>query len=114
DAGCDVYRCDGATHQQRLRSLLAELGRRNMTNVLVEGGGRLFANLHRIECVDEVHAFIAAKIVGDTAVTPMSGNDACKAPQGVAGMASVDQLHSVTVRQLGRDVHVHGRLRAPS
>ena len=41
DAGCEVFVCEGATPAARLDALLDELGRRRMTNVLVEGGGRL-------------------------------------------------------------------------
>jgi len=41
DAGIQVFRCEGSTHAERLESLLDELGRRRMTNVLVEGGSRL-------------------------------------------------------------------------
>ena len=112
DAGCDVYRCDGESHLQRLRSLLAELACRKMTNVLVEGGGRLLANLHRIECIDEVHVFIAPKFVGKTAATPMGGNDPAEAPHSAMRMADANQLHRVTVRQLGCDVHVHGLMKS--
>ena len=119
DAGCGVYRCEGETNEERLRSLLAELGRRDMTNVLVEGGSRLLANLHRIGCIDEVHAFIAPKVVGETAAAPMSGapmseNDPREASGHVAGMADVGQLRDVIVRQVGCDVQVHGRSRRPS
>ena len=114
DAGCDVCRCDGESHLQRLRSLLAELACRKMTNVLVEGGGRLLANLHRIECIDEVHVFIAPKFVGKTAATPMSGNDPAEVPHSAMRMADANQLHRLTVRQLGCDVHVHGLMRIPS
>ena len=41
DAGCEVFVCEGETHAARLDALLAELGRRRLTNVLVEGGGRV-------------------------------------------------------------------------
>ena len=37
-AGVDIFPCAGATHAERFESLLDELGRRKMTNVLVEGG----------------------------------------------------------------------------
>ena len=40
DAGCDVLICPGTDHAARMQDLITELGRRQMTNVLVEGGGR--------------------------------------------------------------------------
>ena len=64
DAGCEVFVCDGETHAARLDALLAELGRRRLTNVLVEGGGRLLGSLLDARAIDEVHVFIAPKLVG--------------------------------------------------
>ena len=61
---CAVFGCAGDTPQKRLESLLDELGKRRMTNVLVEGGGRLLGSLFDARLVDEVHVFIAPKLVG--------------------------------------------------
>ena len=47
DAGCEVFVCDGETPAARLDALLLELGRRRLTNVLVEGGGRLLGQSDR-------------------------------------------------------------------
>ncbi|MCH7946042.1 MAG: dihydrofolate reductase family protein, partial [Armatimonadetes bacterium] len=63
-AGVELFRCAGATHSERLESLLVELGRRRMTNILVEGGSRLLGSLLDARLIDEVHLFIAPKIVG--------------------------------------------------
>ena len=54
---------DAAGHPD-LRLLAAELGQRKMTNVLLEGGGTLLGSFFDACLVDEVHAFIAPKIVG--------------------------------------------------
>jgi diaminohydroxyphosphoribosylaminopyrimidine deaminase/5-amino-6-(5-phosphoribosylamino)uracil reductase len=71
NAGVEVYPCDGATHSDRLRTLLEELGRRKMTNVMVEGGCRLLHNLFEIYAIDEVHVFTADKDAGgDTPPAP--------------------------------------------
>ena len=74
-AGCEVLVCPGATHAARLDALLAELGRRQMTNVLVEGGGRVLGSLLDARQIDEVHVFIAPKLVGGDAA-PGSGRPA--------------------------------------
>lgn len=66
-AGAQILRCDGSTHAERLESLLDELGRRRMTNVLVEGGSRLLNTLFDIYAIDEVHVFTAAKDAGGDA-----------------------------------------------
>ena len=64
EAGCEVFEMQGDSRPEKLRSLLLELGRRNMTNVLVEGGGALLGSLFDIDAVDEIHAFIAPIVVG--------------------------------------------------
>jgi diaminohydroxyphosphoribosylaminopyrimidine deaminase/5-amino-6-(5-phosphoribosylamino)uracil reductase len=63
-AGCEVFTCQGNSPAVRLESLLDELGRREMTNLLVEGGGTLLGSLFDAAAVDEVHVFVAPKIVG--------------------------------------------------
>ncbi len=62
-AGCEVVCCAGDDHRARLDFLLAELGRRRMTNVLVEGGGEVLGSLLDLDQIDEVHVFIAPEIV---------------------------------------------------
>src|SRR5262249_28998026 len=44
--------------------LLAELGRRRMTNVLVEGGSALLGSFFDAGLVDEAHVFVAPKFLG--------------------------------------------------
>ena len=88
-----------------LGGLLAELGRRQFTNVLVEGGSRLFGSLFDGGHVDEVHVFVASKIVGGA-----------EAPSAVAGrgfaqMGFASTLESVAVERIGDDVYISGRRR---
>ena len=44
--------------------ILGELSKRDMTNVLIEGGQSLLGNVFDEGLVDDVHCFIAPKIVG--------------------------------------------------
>lgn len=64
-AGTDIFPCAGANHAERFASLLEELGRRRVTNVLVEGGSRLLVTLFEARLVDEAHVFTSSKIAGD-------------------------------------------------
>jgi diaminohydroxyphosphoribosylaminopyrimidine deaminase / 5-amino-6-(5-phosphoribosylamino)uracil reductase len=103
DAGCDVFVCDGQTHAARLDALLAELGRRRWTNVMVEGGGRLFGSLMDARAIDEVHVFIAPKLVGGaSAATAVAG-------RGIAEISAALRLESPQVRQLDGDVYITAR-----
>ncbi|HEY3967178.1 MAG TPA: bifunctional diaminohydroxyphosphoribosylaminopyrimidine deaminase/5-amino-6-(5-phosphoribosylamino)uracil reductase RibD, partial [Planctomycetaceae bacterium] len=54
------------SHNNRpaVAALLAELGRRRMTNVLVEGGGEILGAFFDAQFIDEVHVFIAPKLLG--------------------------------------------------
>lgn len=104
DAHIEVIRCGGETHAARLESLLEELGRRRMTNVLVEGGSKLLGTLFDIRAVDEVHVFIAPRLAGGAkAPSPFGG-------AGVERMAEALRLADITIEELGGDVYVHGRV----
>jgi diaminohydroxyphosphoribosylaminopyrimidine deaminase / 5-amino-6-(5-phosphoribosylamino)uracil reductase len=104
-AGCEVFRSESATPAARLDALLNELGRRRMTNVLVEGGGRLLGSLLDTGAVDEVHAFIAPKCVGGSqAPGPVAGT-------GIETMDAAMRLEGVQVEVLGCDVYLRGRVR---
>lgn len=105
DAGVEILRCPGDSHEVRLCALLDELGRRELTNVLVEGGSRLLGSLFNLGAVDEVQVFIAPKFVGGvTAPSPVGGG-------GVAKMADALTLGDMTIEELAGDVYVHGRIR---
>jgi diaminohydroxyphosphoribosylaminopyrimidine deaminase/5-amino-6-(5-phosphoribosylamino)uracil reductase len=107
EAGAEMLRCPGATHQQRLATLLDQLGRRRMTNLLVEGGGQLLGSLFDLGQIDELHVFIAAKLIGGRdASVPLSGT-------GAATLAAAWQLEDLSVQRLANDVYVAGRVAQP-
>jgi diaminohydroxyphosphoribosylaminopyrimidine deaminase/5-amino-6-(5-phosphoribosylamino)uracil reductase len=104
DAGVEILRCAGETHSARLDSLIDQLGRRQMTNVLVEGGSKLLGTLFEMHAIDEVHVFIAPKIAGGTAaLSPIGG-------MGAEKMADALALADISIEELSGDVYVHGRL----
>ncbi|MEO2035621.1 MAG: bifunctional diaminohydroxyphosphoribosylaminopyrimidine deaminase/5-amino-6-(5-phosphoribosylamino)uracil reductase RibD [Planctomycetaceae bacterium] len=87
-----------------VRSLMQELGRRNMAHVLLEAGPRVIGSFFDERLIDEVHAFISPKIVG--------GEDAL-APIGGTGLKSVPMLSSLGkthVRRFEDDILIHGRI----
>lgn len=99
--GAEIVRLPG--ERVPLDELLRELGRRRMTNVLVEGGGGLVGGLFDRNLIDEVHAFVSPKIIGGQALTPVMG-------VGIAQMANARNLTQPTIRQFGDDVLISGRL----
>ncbi len=103
-AGVEIYRGQGDDHETRLQSLLDELGRRRMTNVLVEGGSQLLGSLFNLRAIDEVHVFIAPKLAGGSAApSPIGGT-------GVERMAAAMKLADISIEELDGDVYVHGRV----
>jgi diaminohydroxyphosphoribosylaminopyrimidine deaminase/5-amino-6-(5-phosphoribosylamino)uracil reductase len=104
DAGAELFRCPGDTHTARIESLLQELGRRRMTNVLVEGGSHLLGTLFDLRAVDEVHVFVAPKLAGGaTAASPVAG-------LGIERMSTAPRLADISIEELEGDVHIHGRI----
>ncbi|QDT94426.1 bifunctional diaminohydroxyphosphoribosylaminopyrimidine deaminase/5-amino-6-(5-phosphoribosylamino)uracil reductase RibD [Gimesia algae] len=94
--------------QPDLRLCMQELARREMTNILIEGGGSLLGSCFDQRLIDEVHVFIAPKIIGGAeAVTPIAGR----------GLDMIPELHNLReyqVQQLDSDLYVCGRLEYPA
>ncbi|MDA0833883.1 MAG: bifunctional diaminohydroxyphosphoribosylaminopyrimidine deaminase/5-amino-6-(5-phosphoribosylamino)uracil reductase RibD [Planctomycetota bacterium] len=92
----------GETDHSRvsLKWLIDELGRRQTTNLLIEGGGELLGAAFDAQLIDECHVFIAPKIIG--------GADA-KTPIGGAGMLSVPDasFEPLAVEHLADDIYIH-------
>ncbi len=106
-AGCQLLVLPGQTYQDRLAALLDELGRRRMTNLLVEGGGRLLGSLFDLKAIDEVHIFIAPKLFGGVeAPAPLAGI-------GIQKITDAASLEAVQMQQLGQDIYLSGRVRYP-
>jgi len=103
-AGCEVFVSRSDSHAGRLDQLLAELGRRQMTNVLVEGGGHLLGALFDVAAIDEVHVFVAPKVLGgEIARSPVEG-------EGVAEIARAFELDHPQWQQVGDDLYLSGRI----
>ncbi len=107
DAGVEVVQFEApAGTGVPLPALMEELGRRQFTNVLVEGGGTLLGSLFDERLVDEVHVFVAPKIVGGfSAVTPVGGI-------GLEQIPAAASLDSPSMTLVGGDVYIHGRMLA--
>jgi diaminohydroxyphosphoribosylaminopyrimidine deaminase/5-amino-6-(5-phosphoribosylamino)uracil reductase len=108
EAGVEVWQAppEATSLRDRWLALLDELGRRRMTNILVEGGGRVLGALLDAGEIDEVHAFIAPKLIGGSGPSPLAG-------AGFALMADAKVLRNAVVSQLGSDLYIRGRLLSP-
>ena len=103
--GCNIIRLQSGDPTQRIEELLLHLGRLKMTNVLVEGGGHVLGAMHDGDFIDEVHCFIAPKIVGGIpGYVPVAG-------KGVELMDQALQLSDIDVNTLGDNIYVQGQIR---
>jgi diaminohydroxyphosphoribosylaminopyrimidine deaminase / 5-amino-6-(5-phosphoribosylamino)uracil reductase len=104
DRGADVV----GLPDMDVKSVLTELGRRGMTNVLVEGGAETLGRFRDAGEIDEIHAFVAPKLFGGIhALTPVSG-------LGIAGLNEAWTLAEWDVRRIGDDVLIHGFVNSPA
>jgi diaminohydroxyphosphoribosylaminopyrimidine deaminase/5-amino-6-(5-phosphoribosylamino)uracil reductase len=102
-AGCGVLALPGSG-QVPISLLLDELGRRDMTNLVVEGGGRLLGSFLDEGHVDAVEVFVAPFLEGgDHARTAVRG-------KGRSFMSDSHRLTDVEFDQIGDDAHIRGRL----
>lgn len=102
DAGCDIIMANAINSLVDLRLVFEELGSRQFTNVLVEGGSRIFGYLFDHCLVDKAIIFIAPKIIGGKdSKSPVSG-------KGSAAISQAIQINDIKTLQCAADVVVEG------
>ena len=98
--GVEVVR--DAANGRDLALVLAELGRREIQSVLVEGGANVAGKFLDAGLVNKVSFFIAPKIIGGSdAPTAVGGQGARKLAEGI-------ELQDIEVTQRGQDVEFTG------
>ncbi len=65
-AGCRVVEIPQTRRGLSLPALLDVLGKHSLTNVIVEGGGKLLGRFHDQRLADEAHIYIAPRLIGGT------------------------------------------------
>jgi len=86
-----------------LEAGMAQLAEAGLTTLLVEGGGGLAAALLRANLVDEVHWFLAPRLIG-------ADGRAGLAALGLGRLADAISLEDMQVTRRGEDLHVCGRI----
>jgi diaminohydroxyphosphoribosylaminopyrimidine deaminase/5-amino-6-(5-phosphoribosylamino)uracil reductase len=100
--GCEVLILPAVHGRASVEALLAELGRRRFTNVLVEGGSGVLGSFLDAAAIDEFHVFVAPHLVGGAAAISAVGG------HGVERMAEALQLAEWTHEGMEGDLYVHG------
>ncbi len=99
--GAEVLRLPGHQGRVDLPALLDELGRRNVLELLVEGGGVVHAAFLAAGLGDRLVLFIAPLLIGAAGVPLI-------ALPGGARMAEARRLVAVSTRRLGGDIMLTG------
>ncbi len=84
-----------------LDAALADLGRRDVMSLLVEGGGALIGSFLRESRADELHLFVAPIVLGDRGVPLAGGWSAARAADAL-------RVGGLSVRRFGGDLHLSG------
>jgi diaminohydroxyphosphoribosylaminopyrimidine deaminase/5-amino-6-(5-phosphoribosylamino)uracil reductase len=101
-AGAEVMEPPEDAKKVDLELLLRDLGKRDITSIIVEGGGILLGSLFDRGLVDKVIVFIAPIVIGGAkAKTPVAG-------EGVAKVADSFRLERLKMGRLGDDLLVIG------
>jgi diaminohydroxyphosphoribosylaminopyrimidine deaminase / 5-amino-6-(5-phosphoribosylamino)uracil reductase len=84
-------------------ALLDELGRRRMTNVLVEGGSAVLGSFLDVGALDEVRVFIAPRLAGGEGARAAIGGI------GIEKIADAEGLAEWKIETIESDLFIHGR-----
>ncbi len=105
-AGAEVLVLPERDGRVDLAALMAELGRREVTSVLLEGGATLNAAALAAGVVDKVLCFVAPKVVGGAAAPgPVGG-------PGVERLAGAWRVERLAAEAVGEDILLTGYLPA--
>ncbi len=99
EVGAEVHACEGVT------AALAELGRRGITSVLLEGGSTLAGAFLDAGELDELRLFIAPVLIGGAEAAPIA------AGLGLERIEAAERALSLTSEPSGEDVLITARLR---
>jgi len=101
-AGAEILELPSDGGRVALEELFKTLGKREITSVLVEGGGILLGSLFDYGLVDKVIAFIAPIIIGgQEAKTAVAG-------EGVDKVIDAIKLEHINVEKFGEDLMISG------
>lgn len=91
--GVELVKIDSWDGSVDLEALLEELGSRQISSVMVEGGGKLIASFVNAGMVDKYMIFVAPKIIGRGGVDLVS-----------VKLSEIKQLRVASTEQLGEDL----------
>lgn len=100
----EVLICKDKNKQVDLRDLMKKLARREISHILIEGGGQTIASALEAKIVDRVLFFIAPKIIGGReSPTSVEG-------EGIKNLKDAIKIKDTGIRRLDEDLLIEGYL----
>lgn len=104
NAGVEVVICAGEG-PQRVRAALAELGRRELSSLMLEGGATLAGSFRDAGEIDELRIFLAPLLLGGAAARPLL------AGSGAPRLRDAQRALAVSWEPVGEDMLARVRMR---
>ena len=104
NAGVEVIVCPGEG-ADRVRNALGELGRRDLTSLLLEGGATLAGSFRDAGEIDELRLFFAPLLLGGGEARPLLGGD------GAPRLREAERALAVSWEAVGDDMLARARMR---
>lgn len=102
NAGVEVLTLEDIDGLVDLDKLMVELGKKKITSLLIEGGGRVNAGAIKSGIVDKVIFFLSPKIIGgQKAPTPVEG-------EGIELLSQAINIRDVRVKKVDGDILIEG------
>ena len=102
--GCEVVRTSENRGKTNLKELMSVLGEKGIDSILLEGGAQLNFSALEARIVDEIHTYIAPKMFGGDAKTPVGG----------AGIENIDDaviLRPVNITKFDDDIFIESEVK---
>ena len=102
----EILCCEEKDGHVDINDLMTKLGELGIDSLLLEGGSTINAAFLETDCVDEVYAFIAPKIIGgQNSKSPIGGN-------GIDLMKDAIMLKDIKIEQFDNDILIKGKIKS--
>lgn len=102
--GVDIVTVTAHADGLDLPAALAELGRKDLQYLMLEGGSLLAGAMARAGLIDRYMIFVAPKLLGGVGRNLLAG-------MGVASMSAAMPLQNLRARQVGTDILIEGEVK---
>ena len=101
ELGIKVLFVEAYKHRVNLKELMIQLGKLGIDSILIEGGAEVNASALEAGIVDKVQFYIAPKLVGGQAKTPVAG-------RGIANLEESIKVENLQMQRIGEDILLEG------